>query len=121
MKINISNKYTYVPKWNGNRKLPPDKQMSVEYRFMSCEEEEKFSQFVPKYKGDKRDEVELEIKTNANEIWDTCVTKVLGLYDEAGKELSDPKAVRKVSGTYGLITELVGIIRKGIGEEDQKN
>jgi hypothetical protein len=41
--------------------------------------------------------------------------------DEAGKELTDHKAVRKVPGTYGLITELVGIIRKGIGEEESKN
>jgi hypothetical protein len=121
VKINISNKYTYVPKWNGNRKLPPAEQVSVSYRFMTCEEEEKYSQFIPKYKGDKRDEVELEIKTNANEIWDICVQRVDGLKDENGKDLTDPKAVRKIAGTYGLITELVGIIRKGIGEEDQKN
>ncbi len=121
MKINISNKYTYIPKWNGNRKLPPEEQVSVEYRYMTCEEEEKYSQFVPKYKGANRDEVELEIKTNANEIWDICVSKVSGLTDEAGKELTDHKAVRKVPGTYGLITELVGIIRKGIGEEESKN
>lgn len=121
MKINISNRYTYIPKWNGNRALPAKEQISVEYRYMTCEEEEKFSQFVPKYKGDKRDEVELEIKTNANEIWDLCTIKVNNLQDESGKELTDPKALRKVSGMYGLVTELVAIIRKGIEEAEAKN
>lgn len=121
MKINISNRYTLVPKWNGNRELPLEEQVTVEYRYMTCEEEEKYSQFVPKYKGEKRDEMELEIKSNANEIWDNCALKVNGLRDETGKELSDPKAVRKVAGTYGLVTEVVAAIRKGFSEEEQKN
>jgi hypothetical protein len=121
VKINVANKHIYIPKWNKNQKLPATEQVRIEYRYMTCEEEEKYSVFIPKYKGEKRDEIELEIKTSANEIWDLCALKVSGLQDENGKEISDPKAVRKIPGTYGLVTELVGIIRKGFDEDEIKN
>jgi len=121
MKVNISGKQVYIPKWNGNRKLPKDEQVTVEYRYMTCEEEEKYSNFVPKYSMDNTQEVELEIKPHANEMWDLCVTKISGLFDEAGKEIADPKAARKIPGSYGLITEVAAEIRKGIGEADSKN
>ena len=121
MKINITGKSVYVPKWNGNRLLPAEQQVSVEYRYLTCDEEEKFSKFVPRYKGEKKDEMELEIKTNANEIWDLCVQKVNGLVDDAGTDITDPKALRKVPGTYELVTEIVALIRKGISEEELKN
>ena len=123
MKVNISGRETYIPKWNGNQKLPKAEQVSVEYRYMTCEEEEKYSNFVPKYsmEANAAKEVELEIKPHANEIWDLCVTKVSGLFDENGKEITDPKAVRKVPGLYELITEVSAEIRKGIQEADSKN
>jgi hypothetical protein len=121
MRVNISGKQEYTPKWNGNRKLPAADRLRVEYRYMSCEEEEQFSLFIPKYDTGDTSSVELEIKSHANEIWDLCVVKVHGFVDEAGKEITDPKAVRKVPGVYGLVTEVVAEIRKGITEEEAKN
>ena len=89
---------------------------------MTAEQEEKYSTIVPKYKGtEDKMNVEVEIHTNANAIWDDCVKKVSGLYDENDKELTDPKKVRNIPGIYGLITEVVAHIKKGIEEEEVKN
>lgn len=121
MKINIAGKETYVPKWNGNRKLPKEEQVVVEYRYMTCEEEERFQAFVPRYDTENTKSVELEIQTHANDIWAACVTKLTGLSDTAGKEITDPKAVAKVPGVYGLVTEVVAEIKRGLDEGASKN
>ena len=119
MKINISGKQEYTPKWNGNRKAPEKDRIRVEYRYLTCEEEERFSNFSPRYDTEGKD-VELEIKTHANEIWELCVTKISGLTDEADKPI-DPKGVLKAPGVYELITEVVAQVKKGISEDDSKN
>ena len=121
MKVNISGKDTYVPKWNKNLKLESDERISVDYRYMTAEEEEKYSNFIPKYDTDKTNSVELEIKTNANEIWDLCAIRVNNFFDPSGKPLSDPKEIRKIPGIYGLVTEVVAKIRQGITEAEAKN
>jgi hypothetical protein len=122
MELNISGIYTYVPKWRGNNKLPKEKQIVITYRYMTCEEEELFTQYIPRYDSKNVDKVELDIKTNANAIWDTCVQKVTGITDAStGKEITDPKKVREIKGIYKLITEVVGEIKKGLDEEELKN
>lgn len=121
MKVNISGKETYVPKWNGNRKLPKDEQITVEYRYMSCEEEERFQAFVPRYDTENTKSVELEIQSHANDIWAACVVKVTGFQDAVNGKDMDPKAIVKVPGVYGLITEVVAEIKRGIDEGEAKN
>jgi hypothetical protein len=41
MKVQIKRTDTYVPKWNGNRKLPESEQVKVHYHFLSFEEQER--------------------------------------------------------------------------------
>ena len=41
MRITIKRTDTYVPKWNGNRKLPEAEQVKVHYHFLSFEEQER--------------------------------------------------------------------------------
>lgn len=118
MRINISGKDIYTPKWNGNLKLPEKERVTVEYRYLTCDEEEKYTVYQPKY---EKETIELEVKSNANEIWDSCVLKVSGLVGDDGKEIIEAKAVRKIPGVYGLVTEVVAHIRKGFEESDQKN
>jgi hypothetical protein len=94
MKIKLSRTDTYTPKWNGNRKLPTEEQVSVEYRYMTCEEEERWSVIRPIYstKPDEARDITMDVQTHANDIWDACVIKVNGLADENGVPVTDPKA-----------------------------
>lgn len=120
MEVRISGVYSYVPKWRGNDKLPDGEQVSVEHTFLTPEEEEKYSTFYPVYRGDK--EVELEIKTNACAIWNSCVKKVLGFVDADTKQpITDPRKVAAIPGMFSLISEVVGHIKKGFDEEELKN
>jgi len=123
MKVKVARQDVYVPEWRGNRKLPEAEQIKVDFTFMTAEQEEKYSTIVPRYKGTDMDKmnVEVEIHTNANAIWDECVKRVTGLFDENDKEITDPKKVRNIPGIYGLITEVVAQIKKGIDEEKSKN
>ena len=124
MKVKIARQDVYIPEWKNNKKLPEAEQVKVEFSYMTAEQEEKFSTIVPKYKGTETSNmnVEVEIHTNANAIWDECVKKVIGLFDEdTGKEITDPKKVRGIPGIYGLITDVVAYIKRGIEEEEVKN
>ena len=126
MKVKVARQDVYTPHWRGNLNLPEDEQVKVEYSYMTAEQEEKFSTLVPRYKGTETDkmDVEVEIHTNANAIWADCVKKVNGLFWDDGKgekEYTNPKDVLKIPGVYGLVTEVVGHIKKGIDEEESKN
>ncbi len=118
MQIKLSATSTYVPKWRDNRKLPEGEQVHVEYKLMTAEQEERFSEMYLRREGD--DDFGMTVKTHAVEIWDECVTKVIGLND-GEKPILKPKAVREIPGIYELITEVVAIIKQGITEEDSKN
>jgi hypothetical protein len=123
LKIKLARTDTFVPKWNGNRELPESEQVKIEYRFMTCEEEEKYSALRPVFSADKTEvrDVTIDVHTHANEIWDACVKKVSGFCDENGVELADPKKVRAVPGVYGLVTEVVAEIKTGLTAEQSKN
>ena len=122
MKIKLSRTDTYFPKWNGNRDLSDAEQVSVEYRYMTCEEQEKWSLIRPVYNTkDGEGEVRVDYSTHANDIWDACVLKVNGLTDDKNLAITDPKAVRKVPGIYGLVTEVVAEIKQGLTETERKN
>lgn len=123
MKIKIIRQDIYIPNWKNNHKLPKGEQITIDYSYMTAEQEERFSLVTPRYSGElpETKTIEIEFHTNANAIWDECVKKVNHLFDENGKEITDPKAVRSIPGIYGLITEVVGHIKKGIEEEEAKN
>lgn len=123
MKVKVARSDTYIPRWRGNRDLPEDEQVKVEYSYMTAEQEEKYSDLQPKYVSeDDKMHYEIEVKYNVNAIWEECVKKVLGLVDEeSGKEITDPKKVQGIPGIYTLITEVVGHIKKGIDEVEVKN
>ena len=123
MKIKIARQDVYIPEWKNNRKLPAEEQITVEFSYMTAEQEEKFSTIVPKYKGTETSNmnVEVEIHTNANAIWNDCVKKVNNLFDENDKEVTSPKKVIEIPGIYGLITDVVAHIKLGIEEEEIKN
>jgi hypothetical protein len=40
MKLSVTRNDVYVPKWNGNSKLPDDEKVKVHYHFLSFEEQE---------------------------------------------------------------------------------
>jgi len=125
MFLKISREDTYVPRWRGNDKLKEDEQIKIAFHYMTADQEERYTKFKPIYRGtaiDKLQEVEMSIETHANDIWDGCVTKVTGLFDdETKKEITNPVEVRKIPGIYGLITEVVAFIKRGIEEIDEKN
>jgi len=123
MKVKVARQDVYIPGWRDNKKLPEAEQIKVDFSYMTAEQEEKFSTLVPRYKGTETEkmDIEVEIHTNANAIWDDCVKKVHGLFDEdSDKEITAPQKVREIPGIYGLITEVVAHIKKGI-EEESKN
>jgi hypothetical protein len=123
MKIKLSRTDVYIPKWNGNRSLPDSEQVKVEYRFMTCEEEERFSLIKPVYNmaEGKAQEITVNYDLHANDIWDACVKKVSGLFDENGVELTEPKKIRAIPGMYNLVTEVIAEIKRGLTEDDSKN
>lgn len=126
MKVKVARSDTYIPRWRGNRDLPEDEQVKVEYSYMTAEQEEKYSTLIPRYKGNEgaNIDVEVEIHTNANAIWCDCVNKVYNFFWDDGKgekEYTSPREVLKVPGIYGLVTEVVGHIKKGIDEKEIKN
>ncbi len=123
MKIKLARTDTYIPKWNGNRSLPDSEQVKIEYRYMTCEEEERFSKIRPVYNmaEGKAQEITVNYDLHANDIWKVCIRKVNGLLDENGAEVTDPKKVADIPGMYGLITEVVAEIKQGLTEADLKN
>ena len=125
MKVKVARQDTYIPRWRGNRDLPEDEQIRVEYSYMTAEQEEKYSEMQPKYVSeDDKMHYEIEVKYNINAIWDDCVKKVSGLFWDDGKvdkEYTSPKEIMKIPGIYTLISEVVGHIKKGIDEDESKN
>lgn len=123
MRVKVARQDIYIPRWRGNRDLPEEEQIKVEYSYMTAEQEEKYSEMQPKYVSeDDKMHYEIEVKYNINAIWDDCVKKVYGLFDEeTNKEITSPKAVRGIPGIFTLISEVVGQIKKGIDEEESKN
>ena len=125
MYIKLQREDTFIPKWMGNKKLKEENQIKVTFSYMTAEQEEKFTKITPVYKGEspsEMKEMELEIQTHANDIWDSCVKKVEGLIDEKTKvPITDPKSIRGIPGIYGLITEVVAEIKKGLEAQDSKN
>ena len=125
MQITISRTGKYIPKWQGNRQLPEKAQVSVEYAYMTPEQEERYTTFKPRYHseddGNPR-EVEITIETHALEIWRECVQRVHNLR-VGPDEITSPKEVAEIPGIYDLITEVVAHIKKGleITEHDAKN
>ena len=119
MKVSLAKHNTYVPKCMGNRKLKGENQVSVEYTLMTAEEEEKYSTMYLKREGE--DDFGMTVETHAVEIWDACVTKVVGLFDVNDKAITDPKAVREIPGIYELVTEVAAVIKRGLTEADSKN
>lgn len=118
MKVRVSREETYIPKWNGNDKLKADEQIRVTYKLMTPEQEEQWSTLY--FRRDD-DDFRMDVETHANAIWKECVVKVEGLLDENGKMLSKAAEVLKVPGIYGLVTEVVAQIKRGITEEERKN
>ena len=122
MRVSLAKELTYIPKWNGNRKLKKEEQVVVTYRYMTSQEEEELSVITPKYKiGDKSGESEIEIKPKSIEVWDKCVIRVSGLVDEKDTPITEPAKVRAIPGIYELVTEVVAEIRKGFTGEEEKN
>jgi len=123
MKVKIARQDVYIPRWKGNQDLPEDEQVKIEFSFMTSEQEEKYSDLQPKYVSENDQmHYEIEVKYNINAIWNECVKKVTGLFNEdTGKEITVPKDVKNIPGIYGLITEVVGHIKRGIDEVEAKN
>jgi hypothetical protein len=120
MKVRIARADVYTPKWRGNRDLPKADQISVEYKLLTAEQEERFSSISPEY--DKGGEIaRIKVETHANAIWDECVVKVFNLTDDNGKAIESPAKVKEIPGVYSLITEVVAQIKRGLDEIELKN
>ena len=118
MRVSLSLTDQYIPEWRGNRDLPDDEQIKVTYRLMTAEQEEKYSTLY--MRRGTGDDYSMDVKTHAVEIWDECVTTVTGLVGDSGP-ITDPKQVRAIPGIYGLVTEVVAVIKRGISEDELKN
>ncbi len=118
MKINVSKGDTYIPEWRGNKDLPEKEQIKVEFTYMTGEQEERLTPIIPTF--NEKNEIQIEYKSNASAVWDECVSKISGLVGD-DKEITDPGKVKALPGTYGLITEMVGHIRRELTSTDSKN
>jgi len=126
MRLKVSRTDTYIPKWYNNKKLPVSEQIKVTFRFMTSEQEERFTKMRPTYRGnmaaDEIQEVEMDLETHVNDIWDECVISVENLIDEDnGKAITKPLEVRNIPGIYGLVTEVVAHIKGGFEALEEKN
>ncbi len=119
MQVSLAKTRTYIPKCWKNRKAAKDKQVTVEYKLMTAEQEERFSEMYLHRSGD--DGFGMTVKTHAVEIWDECVTKVVGIGIDGGAPITDPKKVREIPGIYELVSEMAAVIKRGLTEEDSKN
>ena len=119
MIIKVAKGDTFIPNWRGNDKLPEDEQIKVEFMYMTGEQEESLTPVVPAF--DDNNNIKIEYKLNATAVWDACVKKVTGLKDENGKAITDPSVIKTLPGTYGLITEVAGHIRRELRDTDSKN
>ena len=125
MRVKVAREDIYIPQWRGNRDLPDEEQIKIEYSLMTAAQEEKFSELQPKYvnEGDQV-HYEVEVRYNINAIWDECVKSIKNfIWDDGKKEIpvTDPKKIQDVPGIYDLITEVVAHIKRGITEDDRKN
>ena len=118
MKVPITRAAVYTPKWRGNDKLPEVEQIRIEYKLLTAEQEERFSSIAPEYENDGKDikVTRIKVETHANQIWAECVVKVFNFVGDDGKPIENPIEVQKIPGVYGLITEVVAQIKKGIDE-----
>ena len=118
MRVRVTRQETYIPKWNGNDKLKADEQIRVTYKLMTAEQEEQWSTLY--FRRDD-DDFRMDVETHANAIWKECVVRVEGLRDENDKPITKPEDVLKVPGIYGLVTEVVAQIKRGLTEQEIKN
>lgn len=123
MKVPITRSAVYVPKWRGNRDLPEVEQIRIEYRLLTAEQEERFSSIAPEYENDGKEVkvTRIKVETHANAIWAENVVKVFNFVGDDGKPVENPIEVQKIPGVYGLITEVVAQIKRGIDEDQARN
>lgn len=68
MKLNLQRVGTYIPEWNGNRELPEEDQIKVDFTYITANEKESFTQNV----GDN-------YATLAKKVWLKNVKKIHNL------------------------------------------
>lgn len=126
MRLKVAREDTYEPTWLDNRKSPEKDRIKITFRFMTAEQEEKYTKMRPRYRGnmaaEEINEVEMDVESHNIEIWDDCVIKVEGIVNDATDEpITNPKAIREIPGVYGLVTEVVAHIKSGLEGLAEKN
>jgi hypothetical protein len=124
MRLKVTRTDTYIPEWYNNKK--DSAPIKVSFKWQTSEQEEKFSKMRPTYRGNMAEEdiqeVEMDLESHICAIWDECVISVENVIDDdTGKPITDPKKVREIPGTYGLVTEVVAHIKAGFEALEEKN
>jgi len=119
--IFLSKSCLYIPKCNGNEKLPDKEQVKFDVHALTGEEEEKFTLMFSSMTEDGKQKLVIEPKAVA--MFKSQVDRVYGVYKDAkGKEaVTDAADFVGLPNTYEYITETVAFIRNGMTEQELKN
>lgn len=122
MRVTASLSETYVPKWNGNRDLPADEQVSVRLKHPTASEREGLRGY-----GLGSDHKDIVVKFATDRILRNHVVEINSLEVEVNGKVTAIKSGKDLAETTamvgGLIQELEGVLTRGddMTEEEVKN
>jgi hypothetical protein len=106
MQLNLEDKYEFIPEWNGNKDLPDDEQVKVDWKYPTG----KMQSAATKFKlVDSDDEKKAEIAFE----WDAVALKcVIGIRNLANKEkkITQIDELYTYPGLAGLYNEIKAFI-----------
>lgn len=110
MKVLINRGLVYVPAWNGNKKLPKEEQVSVQYRYMTGPEREKIFDVDLEFNEDGKPKGGYKVKMEREKIIRTCVEKIVNMtVDDGGKDregtVDDLFNLSELSGLYRELSD----------------
>lgn len=138
MKVSISRTGIYIPKWNGNRDLPTDEQITVEFSYLSFDERRRFIKrtkpVITITDPEKKTDAELDAEINEQHTQITMTVDaddnaiaaamkpiVKNLEDTDGNPISVWADILKAPQLSGLADEIINELSKSVGETDSKN
>lgn len=122
MKIITTSGLEYIPKWNGNRKLPKDEQVVIEWNYLSGSERENV--YGIDFKLDEKGNLkgDYTFKVNNKELLEKSIKKITNLEVSVG-ETTRQATIEDICNLpeFGkLYRELVDFFTSQNGEEDKK-
>lgn len=115
MKITLNRKGIYIPEWRGNKELPENEQIKVEFEYLTAADKENLYISTG----------ETNVGSIARQTWNTKVKKIINMELEVDGEILQPtpENILNLPDTFDFFTEVATHIfeASSLDKEEIKN